>query len=803
MTNRSLAQEAEEPGPEGHPSRSDLLLSAMELLDFPEVRSRVAGVTSFPAARDLALRMSPSSSVSEVERLKRETAEAVEILADTGSLDFHAPGEAGSWITRASLEGTLSGMELLGVAAVLDTLWRARSAILRSRDRAPLLAAMADGIEDFRDLRRRIESSIGSRGEVLDSATPVLGPLRQQVRDAYQRVTDELSRIIASPTGQEALQDQVVSVRGERLVVQVRVEMRDRVPGIVHDASNSGATLFVEPLATVGLCNAWRELALEEGRETARVLADLSTQVGDLAVEIHRGIDATARLDFILARARYSASIGGVATRTDRSPSPQDLRLLEARHPLLEREAVPVTITLSARSRVLVITGPNTGGKTVAMKTVGLMALMSQSGLQIPAAEGSQLPVYDAVYADIGDQQSIQTSVSTFSSHMSNVIEILSQATSASLVLLDELGTGTDPDEGSALAKAILAHLASEGATTVVTTHHRNVAAFAEATPGVTNASFDLDPVTLQPTYRLTMGVPGRSYAMAVASSLGLPKEIFEAAQSLLEPQHLRFEDWLTELQKERHRLQQRLQEAEEARAGAEALSQDLETRLADLEVQKDDIRDALRAELVQRYESVRKALRRAESAISWGASTGDVNEAQEELSSAAGRLAEVEAARPPSSPRPGNGVLAVGDVVEVRGINVRGTVVSMPGQGREAEVAIGDVRLRMDLRRLSRVDDLPEPAEAAVGLDLQPALGTTELDVRGERAQEALLRLEQFLDRAVRDGLSSVRIIHGRGTGALRSAVREYLTHHELSKSYAPEPRERGGDGVTVVELV
>ncbi len=760
-------------------------------------------MTSFPAARDLALRMRPSSSVSEVERLKRETAEAVEILANTGSLDFHGPGEAGSWITRASLEGTLSGMELLDVAAVLDTLWRARSAILRSRGSAPLLAAMAEGIEDFRDLRRRIESSIGGRGEVLDSATPLLGPLRQQVRDAYQRVTDELGRIIASPTGQEALQDQVVSVRGERLVVQVRVEMRDRVPGIVHDASNSGATLFVEPLATVGLCNSWRELALEEGRETARVLASLSTQVGDLAVEIHRGIDATARLDFILARARYSASIGGVATRTVRSPSPQDLRLLEARHPLLEREAVPVTIALSAGSRVLVITGPNTGGKTVAMKTVGLMALMSQSGLQIPAAEGSQLPVYDAVYADIGDQQSIQTSVSTFSSHMSNVIEILSQATSASLVLLDELGTGTDPDEGSALAKAILAHLASKGATTVVTTHHRNVAAFAEATPGVTNASVDLDPVTLQPTYRLTMGVPGRSYAMAVASSLGLPKEIFEAAQSLLEPQHLRFEDWLTELQKERHRLQQRLQEAEEARAGAEALSQDLETRLADLEVQKDDKRDALRAELAQQYESVRKALRRAESAISWGVSTTDVNEAREELSGAAGKLAEVESARPPSSPRRGNGMLAVGDVVEVRGINVRGTVVSMPGQGREAEVAIGDVRLRMDLRRLSRVDDLPEPVEPAVGLDLQPALGTTELDVRGERAQEALLRLEQFLDRAVRDGLSSVRIIHGRGTGALRSAVREYLTHHELSKSYAPEPRERGGDGVTVVELV
>ncbi|MGH2543671.1 MAG: endonuclease MutS2, partial [Ardenticatenaceae bacterium] len=349
---------------------------------------------------------------------------------------------------------------------------------------------------------------------------------------------------------------------------------------IVHDASNTGATLFVEPFSTVELGNNWREFSLEEEREVRRVLREMSDLVGQLADDIQRGAELTARLEFILARARYSSAVRGARAIQSRAADETSLRLVNARHPLIASASVPININIGPGWSVLVITGPNTGGKTVAMKTVGLLALMHQSGLHIPAFDGSELPVFDGVYADVGDQQSIEQSVSTFSSHMRNVIEILDQAGPSSLVLLDELGTSTDPEEGSALAKAILDHLASKGVSTIATTHHRTVAAFAESHQGMMNASVQLDSKTLLPTYELIMGLPGRSYAMSVAEHLGLSAQIMERARSLLEPQHMRFEDWLNELQEQRAQLQTRHQETEEARAQVASLRRLLEEEL-------------------------------------------------------------------------------------------------------------------------------------------------------------------------------------------------------------------------------
>ena len=798
-------------------ANDDLLARSLELLDFPAIREEVASRTRLVSARTLALELAPSYSADEVERLQRETAEGLAFLEKVGDVNLHMAEDPSPAVARAALGGTISGMELQSVAAWLGVQRRARLALHGARDVAPQLAELAQDIPDLQEVHRRIGAAIGTRGEVVDRATPTVGALRLQVREAYERVTEALERTIQSEAGQESLQDQVISVRGERLVLQVKTELRHRLPGIVLGASNTGVTLFVEPFETVELCNTWKELALEEEREVTRVLRELSALVGDAAEDIQRGAQITAQLDFILARARYSASLNGVDVMAPASSGGEQpeksragIRLLGARHPLLGREAVPINVHIGPEWSVLVITGPNTGGKTVAMKTMGLLAAMNQSGLQIPAEPGSSLPVFDGIYADVGDQQSIRQSVSTFGSHMRSVIDILHHATPSSLTLLDELGTSTDPEEGSALAKAILTHVASTGMITVATTHHRSVATHAEATPGMMNASVDLDPTTLAPSYHLTVGVPGRSYAMSVAARLGLPSEIMEQARTLLEPQHILFEDWLNELQDERRQLRDRLKRAEEAHAGAEAEREKVEAQRADLESRREEIVRGMRAELVEEYEDLRKKLRRAESALSWSPSletvhVQDIQEAGAGLDSARAGLDALDKRASATSSEAGRKPLAVGDVVDIRGLGVRGTVASIGEPGEDVEIAVGGVRLRVDASRLAPSgtdEEEHEPDEPGVGYRLGPVLGTMELDLRGYRADEALVTVEEFLDRALRDGLGSVRIIHGKGTGALRRAVRELLEQHPLAKSFAPEAPNKGGDGATVVEL-
>ena len=788
----------------------DLRLQSLQRLDFDAVREQLAAHATFPLARELALEMAPSFDPRRVEELQRQTAEGRRLIDSSGDVDLHATSDPRPAVARAALDGVLTGAELLAVAEALDVQRRARAAVQRAgrtQTNLPVLAEIAEGIPDLQELVRQIALRIGPRGEVVDDATPTLRTLRRQVSQAYERVTEALARVMQSSAGGEALQDQVVSVRSDRLVVQVKSEMRHRIPGIVHDASNTGATLFVEPFSTVDLGNTWRELILEEEREVQRVLRDLSTLVGALAGDIRRGVDLVAELDLILARARYSTALDGVGAMHGAAglaaPGQRAVRLLGARHPLLGDAAVPINLSVGGEWSVLVITGPNTGGKTVAMKTVGLLALMHQSGLHIPANDGSVLPVFDGVYADVGDQQSIEQSVSTFSSHLRNVIGILNQAGPSSLVLLDELGTSTDPEEGSALAKAILDDLASRGVPTIATTHYRTVAAHAEGAEGMRNASVELDAETMKPTYVVTMGVPGRSYAMSVAAQLGLSPQLMERAESLLEPQYLRFENWLTELQNERHQLQARLQEAEESQARSEGLRRDLEAQLEELATQRQDLLDGMRKELYAQYEDLRRKLRRAESAVSWRAPPADLHETKEEIS-ALERELDSRLRVEPEPPPPGldGGPLAVGDAVDIKGLNLRGTVVSLPERGAEAEVGIGNVRLRVGVGRLVPIEREVEAVEPAVRARLGPSLSSMELDLRGLRADEALSRLEEFLDNAVRDGLSSVRIIHGHGTGVLRQVVRDHLVRHPLARSFAPEARERGGNGATAVEL-
>ena len=788
---------------------------ALGLLDYKTVLDQVVAQTRFFAARSIAESMRPIYASSDVEVLQDETTQGIVVIEKVGDIDLYCDIDPTELINRAEIGGVLSGQELLAVADVLKVLERARVAISVPNNPMSHIAALCCEIPDLQQFQRRIRRSVGKMGVVLDSASSNLGSIRRQVRHAYQNASDALEKLIKVPLNTEALQDDVISMRGNRLVVQVKAEMRSRIPGIVHDASNTGSTLFVEPFITIELCNAWRELGLEEEREKDRVLRRLSKIVGDIAQKIREGIELTARIDYILARARYSKAVGGVSINHQRSTdgsaglSESVVNLSNARHPVLGEKAVPINVSIGPDWHVLVITGPNTGGKTLAMKTVGLLALLYQSGIRIPVDEESTLPVFDGIYADVGDSQSIEYAVSRFGAHMQNVIDILSVAGRRSLVLLDELGTSTDSEEGSALAKAILEHLAVEGIATVATTHHRTVAAHAETTKGMTNASVEFDSSTMLPTYHLTIGEPGRSYALVVADQLGLPEKIMEKAKSLVDPDHFRFEKWLSELQNDRQIMEQQIEEANKARQNAEAYEKECGLLLQELTLRREEIVRVVRKELGDEYDSVRKKLRRAEASLSWETSVdldrgGSVQEAASELKIAGEKIKEIERHGSISTEISGAQSFGIGDTVDVSGLNVNGTVIGLFQDSSEVEVAIGRIKLRVDIGRISLAKKAEsEMLTTEVTYNLDTLLPAQEIDLRGQYAEEALAHLEAFLDKAVRDGLNSVRIIHGKGTGALRTAVRELLGRHSLAKTFASESPKNGGDGATLVELI
>ncbi len=820
---------------------------APDLLDFPAIRAALAAHVRYGPARPLALALAPSFDPTTVAALHAETAQGRRLLDEIGDLDLTLVTDPSEAVRRAALEGLLTGEELLSVADAIAVQTRAaglNSAAVagppglglgRAEVAAPILTAMASRIPDLTDVEQAIRRSISDRGEVLDGATPTLRGLRTHVRQAYEDVTSALGRIVRSDLS-SALQEQVISMRGDRFVLQVRSELRHRVPGIVHDASNTGATVYVEPLATVDLGNSWRELALEEERETARVLAELSARVGAAGDAFVFGSELTGAIDLIFARARHGIRSRGVTPTLPDESRPAAgslLRLVAARHPLLGEAAVPLTISLGTVRpdekawSVLVVTGPNTGGKTVAMKTVGLLVAMNQAGLQVPATE-AMLPVFDGLYVDVGDHQSIEGSVSTFSSHMRRVIGILESAGPGSLVLLDELGASTDPEEGAALARAVLDHLAEQKIPTVVTTHHRSVAAHAEASKGMENASVDLDPDTLAPTYRLTMGIPGRSYGMSVAAGLGMPQDVLEAAGSYIDAKSAQYEESIEELRRERAAVERALASAEAATGSAERARIELEAERATFNSRRGELVEAMHGELVAKYDDLTSRLKRAEAALSWNignvvaADSVDrsvVESVTEDLATAKREMSDLGREEPlntaPASPvtSPVDRAVEAGAVVEVRGLGARGTVQSIHAGTGEAEVLMGNVRLRLELSRLiptalnptalnpSGSTEESEPPQ--VSASLGPVLGSAELDLRGMRAEAAELEVELFLDHAIRDGMSSVRIIHGRATGVLRRVVREQLERNSLVKNYAAEDAERGGDGATRVDLV
>ena len=790
-------------GPEALRERS------LHLLEFHLVREKLAGYTTFYPARELAFSLMPSYEPSQIARRQQETTEARRFLETGSSIDLAEAKDLRQALQRAALGGTLTGEELRDLHDTLKAAREARAAIIRQKN-IPILGTIAQNMPVMRELESNLSSTIGRSGEVLDSASPTLKELRAESRSALQRLTDSLERTIRRMQRHGIIQEPVVTQRNGRMVLLVKTEMKHRLPGIVHDVSDSGATLFVEPMAAIGLGNRWREMRLAEEREEERVVRVLSTKVETYSSDILRGLELLADLDMSMAKARFSLAVNATASNVIEGER-QYISLTDARHPLLKGDVVPITLKIGDPSSLLLITGPNAGGKTVALKAIGLLTLMAQSGLHLPAREATT-SLFDGVYADIGDQQSIQQSLSTFSSHIKNLRDIMDQATDRSLILIDELGTSTDPEEGSALAKAILHHFSLRGVTLVATTHQRDVAAFVQEQPGMTNASVELAPKTLAPTYRLTQGLPGRSYALTIASRLGLENGTVEHARSLLSPTHQGAESLLRELQEERHLAQEARREAEEAMSQAQQERAELEKQLADIQIRKAEMMEEAQHKLQQRVEEVTGRLRRAERALeqptplhlpAQPVPKSIINEARKNVAEVRRELRSPDWQPPPSSRSDWLERLQPGDRVHLRGIPQPVEVVTPPDNGGTVEVLLGTMRARLPVYQIDRPARAhTTPAHEGIYFS-RPAKRqvNTELDLHGVRVEEALDRIDGFLNDATLAGLSSVRIMHGVGTGALRNASREYLSHHPLVKSVRRDESVTS-DSATVVEL-
>ena len=805
--------------PPGAAAGPDLRERALDLLDFPKVREALASYAATPMSRERALALTPAYDAAAVAELQRETSEAALLLDDAPDLALER--DPRPILRRAAMGGALSGPELIAVADALDAARRAKTLGGAQGARAPLLRNVARNIADLRPTEREIRAKLTPAGELRDDASPLLARLRAESRDAYQRAASALQARIDSGEAADALQDNLFTVRGERLVLPVKADFKGKVPGVVHGTSDSGATLFIEPFANVERGNRWREAAEAEREEARRILLRLSASVGRRAGDALHAMDALARLDTAFAKARYAHSYDGAAV----GESEGEARLIAARHPLLGADAVPVSLSVGPSATMLVITGPNTGGKTVALKTLGLLALMRQSGLRLPCGEESAMPVFDGVYADVGDQQSIERSVSTFSSHLTAIAEILARATPRSLVLLDELGAATDPDEGAALGCAIAAHLAERGVLCAATTHHRALAALAEEHPAMANASVELDARTLRPTYKLSMGLPGRSYAMEIAERVGLDARVVASARERLGPAHRETEGLLAAIRQERAAVREKLDEAEAARREAAQRSADLAARIEALDAAQAAVVEQTRAELREEASRARAKLRQAESAAEWRASEGGppparvVREASEAVEDVRRELRSRSWGKRPPAPGERKAGIAAGDVVEIEPLGFRGMALAAPDGSGRVETLVGSARALLDASRLRRVGDasaaltpsLSRPAGEGVrqgrGQDAHGSVSVggsvgLELDVRGKRADDAVEALETYLDAALAHGLSRVRVIHGKGTGALRNAVWRRLAAGREAASYALAPRERGGEGATEVEL-
>lgn len=779
----------------------------LEKLEFPKILHRLASHAATEIGKRTALDVRPSGNRDEVERRLKGTDEAAAVERMKGTAPFGGITDIRASLKRSSIGGTLFASELLAVADTVQGGRRVKRFIesYAEKHEAPILGALTEGIVELRTLEESIRSCIDDNGVVVDTASDELYRIRRELRGGEARVRERLESILRSSSAQKMLQETIVTMRNDRFVIPVKQEYRGSFGGIVHDQSSSGATLFIEPEAVVQLNNKLRELRIQEEREIERILQRLTALVAEHEEPLELNVDLLGQLDFLFAKARLAREMSASLPRMNDKGY---LRIRRGRHPLIPKEeAVPLNVELGASYNAIIVTGPNTGGKTVSLKTVGLLSLMAMTGLFVPAEDGSELCVFDAVFADIGDEQSIEQNLSTFSSHMTNIIGILKRMTPRSLVLLDEVGAGTDPAEGSALAIAILEHIRSMGCRLVATTHYSELKAYAYDRPGVVNASMEFDVETLRPTYRLLVGVPGRSNAFAIAERLGLSKRVIEEARGLVTEEDQRIESMIVKLEEHRLAAEREREEAERLRRDAETLRRELaEEKRKHLEQREKLVASAER----EASEAVAKARREADAiiadlrrqAMEEGASIKEhkLIEAKRRLDEAAPKARKKAA----GAPR-GRQAIAVkpGDEVRVLSLGQKGNIVEK--QDDNVVVQIGILKMKVALDDVEPVATPKKPQAQPSGASVRRSRDEqvrTELDLRGSNVEEAMIEVDRFLDDALMSNLNQVYIIHGKGTGVLRTGIQEFLRRHKHVKSFRIGGFNEGGTGVTVAEL-
>ena len=789
---------------------------ALKTLEYNKIIDKLTEFAGSALAKEMCRNLQPSTDLYEIQALQKETSDALSRIYQKGAVSFRGVRDIRGSIKRLEIGAIIGINELLSICSLLDVCSKVKAYSRNDRDPdfEDSLEAMFQALQPLTPVSSEIRRCIASEEELNDDASPALFKIRRSMRQINDKVHAQLQTMV-NGSARTYLQDAVVTMRNGRYCIPVKAEHRGQIPGMIHDQSSTGSTLFVEPMAVIKLNNDLRELELKEEKEIEMILATLSARCGEETEALRDDLDLLTKLDFIFARAQLSRSMNG--TQPDFNEEGRIL-IKKGRHPLLDKKkVVPIDIQLGKDFELLIITGPNTGGKTVSLKTVGLFTLMGQAGLHIPAFDHSELSVFHEVFADIGDEQSIEQSLSTFSAHMTNTVSILKEADDRSLVLFDELGAGTDPTEGAALAIAILSNLHRRGSRVMATTHYSELKVFALSTPGVENGCCEFDVETLRPTYRLLIGVPGKSNAFAISQKLGLSQDIIEEAKTHLTKQDEDFEDLLADLEQKRVTIEQERDQINSYKEEIRELKQRLESKQEKLDLSRDKI---LREANEQARNILQEAKDYADTTIrnfqkygkAAGVSAKDMEKERgklrEKMSTVDKKLSAKNAAPKKSHKQLTAKDLHIGDSIKVLSLNLKGTVSTLPDAKGNMFVKMGILRSQVNIRDLEKLDDtvitggnFSKTGSGKIKMSKSASV-STEINLLGKTVDEAIMELDKYLDDAYIAHLPSVRIVHGKGTGALRKGVHNYLRRQKHVKSYRLGEFGEGDAGVTIVEF-
>ncbi len=788
---------------------TELYEKSLNKLELNLVLEKLAECATSQDAKDRCMRLTPLADAEEIRLLMQQTSAAVKLITLKGTPSFHGLKDVGPSLERADRGGCLTTRELLRIAELLKCI-RGAKAYYNGDYTQSILDVYFQELSPNRYLEEKINHSILSEEEIADAASSELADIRRHMRVQSAKVKESLQKIISSPSYAKYLRDPIITLRGDRYVVPVKSEYKSEIPGLVHDVSSTGSTFFIEPMSAVNANNALRELLIREKKEIERILAELSAEAAGFRETICTSFEMLVNLDVIFAKARLSLRMDGMEPEIRENGT---VELNRARHPLIDRKlVVPITVRLGTDFDTLIITGPNTGGKTVTLKTIGLLTLMAECGLHIPADHGSAISVFRHVLADIGDEQSIEQSLSTFSAHMKNIVQIIADCDDESLVLFDELGAGTDPAEGAALAMALIEFCRKCGSKVAATTHYAELKLFAMRTKGVMNASCEFDVETLRPTYRLLIGIPGKSNAFAISKRLGLEDHIIDHAKSLVNENDRNFEDVLNQLEEQRQQMETAKLEAQRLKLETEQMKQKSQAYYDEIKAEREKAMRAARAEaqaivdqarrtsneVAEELKQLRKQLRDTADAQGINAKQAELrrklNEVEEGFSGSQGQ---------PERPKPTREI-KVGDTVELLRFGTRATVLQINKDG-SYQLQAGIMRVSAQPDEVYLIEEKPQQAKKIierVQKEFRAAGASTELDLRGMTVGEAISTLSIFLDNAMMANLASVRIIHGKGTGVLRKAVQDELKRNRAVKRYRLGVYGEGEDGVTIAEL-